>query len=239
MVLVGEESGLFAARQAIEMLAGGAEHGTVMGFLERDRKRARLEARSLDHHEEREERRPDTDGFEGLVPGLAEISNRRDRRMRAAQVDPDDDDAVAEMMELQEGSRVQRAVRVRCLAGAAMSYLVTIVPEDIGLQIEGKDLSQTPLLLLLEEAGIPVAAATQTISATLADAEVAHALLVPAGSPLIEVNRLVRDENDRPIEMIRVLYRPELYRFEVSMRRVTDDVGRTWESEAPDRIQSL
>ena len=146
---------------------------------------------------------------------------------------------VAEMMELQEGSRVQRAVRVRFLAGAAMSYLVTIVPEDIGLQIEGKDLSQTPLLLLLEEAGIPVAAATQTISATVADAEVAHALLVPAGSPLIEVNRLVRDENDRPIEMIRVLYRPELYRFEVSMRRVTDDVGRTWESEAPDRIQSL
>ena len=106
VVLVGEESGLFAARQAIEMLAGGAEHGTVMGFLERDRKRARLEARSLDHHEEREERRPDTDGFEGLVPGLAEISNRRDRRMRAAQVDPDDDEAVAEMMELAEDEAI-------------------------------------------------------------------------------------------------------------------------------------
>ena len=106
VVLVGEESGLFAARQAIEMLAGGAEHGTVMGFLERDRKRARLEARSLDHYGEREERRPDTDGFEGLVPGLAEISNRRDRRMRAAQVDPDDDDAVAEMMELAEDEAI-------------------------------------------------------------------------------------------------------------------------------------
>ena len=78
-----------------------------------------------------------------------------------------------------------------------MSYLVTVVPEDIGLQIEGKDLSQTPLLLLLEEAGIPVAAATQTISATVADAEVARALLVAAGSPLIEVNRLVRDKTER------------------------------------------
>ena len=32
VVLVGEESGLFAARQAIEMLAGGSEHGTVIGF---------------------------------------------------------------------------------------------------------------------------------------------------------------------------------------------------------------
>ena len=146
---------------------------------------------------------------------------------------------VAEILELREVLRVQRAVRVRFLAGTPMSYLVTVVPEDIGLQIEGKDLSRTPLLLLLEEAGIPVAAATQTISATVADAEVARALSVPAGSPLIEVNRLVRDETDRPIEMIRVLYRPELYRFEVSMRRVTDNEGRTWESEAPDQLRSL
>ena len=146
---------------------------------------------------------------------------------------------VAEILELREVLRVQRAVRVRFLAGTPMSYLVTVVPEDIGLQIECKDLSRTPLLLLLEEAGIPVAAATQTISATIADAEVARALSVPAGSPLIEVNRLVRDETDRPIEMIRVLYRPELYRFEVSMRRVTDNEGRTWESEAPDQLQSL
>ena len=48
---------------------------------------------------------------------------------------------VAEILELQEDLRVQRAVRVRFLAGMPMSYLITVVPEDIGLQIEGKDLS--------------------------------------------------------------------------------------------------
>ena len=106
VVLVGEESGLYAARQAIEMLAGGSEHGTVIGFLERDRKQARLTARSLDTYEEREEARPDIAGFEGLVPGLAEFSQRRDRRMKAAQVDPEDEDAVAEMMELAEDEAI-------------------------------------------------------------------------------------------------------------------------------------
>jgi len=100
VVLVGEESGLYTARQAIEMLAGGSEHGTVIGFLERDRKQARLNARSLDTYEEREDARPDIAGFEGLVPGLAEFSQRRERRMKAAQVDPEDEEAVAEMMEL-------------------------------------------------------------------------------------------------------------------------------------------
>ncbi len=106
VVLVGEESGLYAARQAIEMLAGGSEHGTVIGFLERDRKQARLTARSLDTYEEREDARPDIAGFEGLVPGLAEFSQRRDRRMKAAQVDPEDEDAVAEMMELAEDEAI-------------------------------------------------------------------------------------------------------------------------------------
>ena len=33
VVLVGEEEGLAAARQAVEMLAGGAEHGTVLNSL--------------------------------------------------------------------------------------------------------------------------------------------------------------------------------------------------------------
>ena len=107
VVLVGEESGLFAARQAIEMLAGGSEHGTVIGFLERDRKRARMESRSLDVYEERAPSSAPTSGFEGLVPGLAEISQeRRNRRMKAAQVDPEDDEAVAEMMELAEDETI-------------------------------------------------------------------------------------------------------------------------------------
>ena len=106
VVLVGEESGLFAARQAIEMLAGGSEHGSVIGFLERDRKRARLEARSLDTYEERVEPQSEMRGFEGLVPGLADVTNRRDRRMRAAQVDPEDEEAVAEMMELAEDENI-------------------------------------------------------------------------------------------------------------------------------------
>ena len=88
------------------MLAGGSEHGSVIGFLERDRKQARLDARSLDAYEEKEEARPDLAGFEGLVPGLAEISQRRDRRMKAAQVDPEDEEAVSEMMELADDEAI-------------------------------------------------------------------------------------------------------------------------------------
>ena len=49
VVLVGEGSGLISARQAIEMLASGSEHGTVIKYLEKERRKLRMEARSLDY----------------------------------------------------------------------------------------------------------------------------------------------------------------------------------------------
>ena len=106
VVLVGEEEGLAAARQAVEMLSGGAEHGTVLNFLERDRRRSRLTNRSLETIEIKDDPVPLAAGFENLVPGLADVSQRRSRRMRASQVDPEDDEAVESMMELAEDEQV-------------------------------------------------------------------------------------------------------------------------------------
>ena len=105
VVIIGEQEGLFAARQAIEMLAGGSEHGSVLGYLEKDRRKAKLSNRSLDSIEIKSDSVENTD-FENLVPGLSEISDRRSRRMRASQVDPEDEEAVFEMMELSEDETV-------------------------------------------------------------------------------------------------------------------------------------
>ena len=105
VVIIGEQEGLFAARQAIEMLAGGSEHGSVLGYLEKDRRKAKLSNRSLDSIEVKTDS-IETTGFENLVPGLSDISNRRSRRMRASQVDPEDGEAVIEMMELSEDETV-------------------------------------------------------------------------------------------------------------------------------------
>ena len=105
VVLVGDGDGLGSARQAIEMLASGSEHGTVMKFLERERKKSRLDARSLDYIIEKESP-TDTEDFQDLVPGLAAVADRRNRRLKAAQVDPENEEEVLEMMELSEDEEV-------------------------------------------------------------------------------------------------------------------------------------
>ena len=105
VVIIGEQEGLFAARQAIEMLAGGSEHGSVLGYLEKDRRRAKLSNRSLESIELRQAN-PNSSGFEALVPGLADISDRKSRKMKAAQVDPENEEAVNAMMELSDDEEI-------------------------------------------------------------------------------------------------------------------------------------
>lgn len=124
---------------------------------------------------------------------------------------------VAAALEIEPGAIVQHTVRVRRLSGEPFSHLVTYVPEDIGRRYKRRDLGNNPLHKLLEQAGVRIAAARQTLTATLADPPLAGILGIPVGSPLIEVERVVRDESGRPVQFIRVVYRPDLYRFEITM----------------------
>mgnify|MGYP001058085414 CR=1 FL=1 len=141
---------------------------------------------------------------------------------------------VAEALQLAPDTTVQRTVRVRLLDGEPMSYLITHVPEDIGRSFDRDELGAFPLLTLMERHGVRVADARQSISATLADPEVARALEIHAGSPLLDVRRIVRDMNDRPVEFLRVLYRPDKYQFEMNLKRVRRKEGMRWQSFAPD-----
>ncbi len=132
---------------------------------------------------------------------------------------------VAEALEIEAGESVQHTVRVRRLGSGPFSHLVTHVPEEIGRLYRRKDLGDTPLHKLLEGAGVTIASARQTLTATLADPPLASVLDIPLGSPLIEVERVVRDDTGRPVQHIRVRYRPDLYCFEMTMDRSDTAAG--------------
>lgn len=106
VVLVGEGLGLSNARQAIEMLASGSEHGTVLKYLERERKKFRMESVSLDYIEVKADEETTGSEFSNLVPGLSDVAKRRNRRMKASQVDPENEEEVTEMMILAEDEEI-------------------------------------------------------------------------------------------------------------------------------------
>lgn len=153
-----------------------------------------------------------------LIDDLIAMGSRTDVRLIDAAFVPAPSD-VAAQMEVEPGSILHRSVRVRSAEGLPFSHLTAWVPEEIGRHFGPQDLAQRPLLALLAAAGAVPARAEQVISARLADSVVAPLLGVDAGSALLWVRRQVRDEAGRVIEWIDVLYRPELYDYQIEMVR--------------------
>ena len=70
--------------------------------------------------------------------------------------------------------------------------------------------------------------AEQTITATLADAEVAPHLDCAIGTALLKVSRVVREPAGRPVEYINALYRPDRYQYRMRLSRVKGDSANRW-----------
>ena len=138
--------------------------------------------------------------------------------------------AVAAALRLDSGALVQKAVRVRSTREGPLSHITTWVPADVARRFGRRELSRKPILVLLEEAGVKVGRAEQSISARLADAEVAGHLQVAVGSALLAVRRLIYDEADRPVQWLHGLYRPDRYEYEMQLSRVGSIDAKVWVS---------
>lgn len=139
--------------------------------------------------------------------------------------------AVAQALQLPAGAQVQKAVRVRSTREGPLSHITTYVPGDIARQFGRQELARKPILVLLEESGVKVGRARQTISARLADAEVARHLDVAVGSALLAVQRLIYDEQERPVQWLHGLYRPDRYEYEMQLSRVGGIDAKVWVSQ--------
>lgn len=137
---------------------------------------------------------------------------------------------VAEALQLQSGDPVQKAVRVRSTREGPLSHITTYVPGDIARQFGRRELAKKPILVLLEESGVKVGRAHQTISARLADNVLAEHLEVSVGSALLAVRRLIYDEAERPVQWLHGFYRPDRYTYEMQLSRVGGIDAKVWVS---------
>lgn len=139
--------------------------------------------------------------------------------------------SVAGALQIPLGDPVQKAVRVRSTKDGPLSHITTYVPSDIARQFGRRELARKPILLLLEESGVRVGRAQQTISAKLADAVVARHLQVSVGSALLAVRRLIYDDQERPVQWLHGLYRPDRYEYEMQLSRVGSIDAKVWVSK--------
>ena len=128
--------------------------------------------------------------------------------------------AVAHALGLTVGEPVKKAVRCRSLREGPLSYITTYTPEHLTTGFGRSELAVKPLLQLLEESGVELGRARQTISARQADALVAAELDVAIGTALLDVRRLVFDAQDKPVQWLHGLYRPDRYEYQLEVSQV-------------------
>jgi GntR family transcriptional regulator len=127
---------------------------------------------------------------------------------------------IARALGLRSGDAVLQVRRVLAFRG------VPTILEDLwlpaapfkGLTAERLDAYRGPMYALFEtEFGVRMVRAEEKIRALVATAPAADMLNVPAGSPLLSVERIAYTYNDLPIEVRRGLYRTDTHHYQNSL----------------------
>ena len=135
-----------------------------------------------------------------------------------ASIDPAE---VARLLNLKTGDAVLQVRRVLSFGGQPAILEEIWLPGSPfkGLTIETLSSDKGPMYALFETRfGVRMVRATEKLKAVAADQEAAEWLALPAGEPLLSVERLAFTYNDVPMELRRGLYRTDTrhYRNELS-----------------------
>jgi GntR family transcriptional regulator len=154
-------------------------------------------------------------GISGLIQSLHANARHSVKLIDFGYVRPSAE--VAAVLGVDEGAKVQRAIRVWNGPNGPFSHLTTFVPEHIGRTWTKTDLQTKPMISLLQSRGMRLGRAQEQITATIADRSTAERLLVKRGAPLLMIVRTLFDVDGVAVEHIVAVYPPARYQYLISL----------------------
>ncbi len=139
---------------------------------------------------------------------------------------------IAETLGLSKVLRIDRRFRDGDLP---LALLTVYLPPGLGKAVEPlvsnaphagtANAMETSYTMWEQRLGVHIARATHEIHAAGASLEVAGALTLPLGSPVLVLERISYTDDGRPLEVAEFHYRPERYRFSVTLPRTMPEPG--------------
>lgn len=122
-------------------------------------------------------------------------------------------------LKIGDGEKATRIDRMRLSQGQPLAYVTSYVPCHIGSKIRARDLTRLPLNTIVENL-LPekIAEVKHTVAARLADDEVADHLGIPAGSPVLYVERDYLHNKAMVLKTVGY-YRSDLFSYELKLKR--------------------
>jgi len=125
---------------------------------------------------------------------------------------------VAANLHVPPGKSVLRIRRLRLADDNPVGIHDSYLPPNISISQEELE-ERGSLYRLLEERGVALAEAEETLEAVAAKKDEAALLGLPPGSPLLLVSRVVFSQSGEPIEYVRAIYRSDFYRYYIRLKR--------------------
>jgi GntR family transcriptional regulator len=126
---------------------------------------------------------------------------------------------IARKLAMEEG---ERTLCIRRLRGTSEVFPVVLlrseIPERLGVGPD-EDFKDSLYTILEDKYRIKIAWAEQHIRAGRASREEAQKLYIEPGSTVLVMERVTFDPQDRPVEWVRAVYRPEHYTYAIKLRR--------------------
>jgi GntR family transcriptional regulator len=121
---------------------------------------------------------------------------------------------VAATLKVGEQEDVTRVIRTRKDNNVIISYIKNYLPVDIGEKITKTDLLTKPMLHVLKnKLKLSLKEGIQYVVAVSADYEIASALSISISSPVLYLETIIYDVNDRPVDFVQTFYRSDLFKY--------------------------
>jgi GntR family transcriptional regulator len=124
----------------------------------------------------------------------------------------------ARTLELEPGTPAWHLVRLRRFRGAPYCHQSNWLRRDVAEQLTPAAIAERGLVALYEELGVLPRTAEQRCFARAAGTGVASLLEVTASAPVLGLERVFRDADGRPFDVMRGLYRADRFVFDMTMQ---------------------
>jgi GntR family transcriptional regulator len=133
--------------------------------------------------------------------------------------------AVAQLLDLRIGEPIYKVLRLRLGGGVPLALERSFFPARLVPGLLDYDLERHSIYRLMERYDARPVRATQSLEPVSARDQEAEALEVPAGSPLMLVERIAWDAQDRAVEYAKDIYRGDRSRFVAELRLDRNELG--------------
>lgn len=127
---------------------------------------------------------------------------------------------VAERLGVMPGTLVTELRRVRVINREPVSLEITYVSTRLGERLAAADLTTRDVFLIMEnDLDITLGHADLAIDAVQADAQMAQALGIMVGAPIMRIERLTHDSDGVPLDFEYLYYRGDAFQYRLRIDR--------------------